>query len=704
MLLLLSLLWSCQQEDTLQGTGGQIDLVIQDGAAQANRSLPGEVTEELAKQFSLQIRDAYKNWYKGTFGDYATSNTLFAPGKYSISATHGENPDVALDNPYYVSEPTSVDVVANQIASATVRCYVGNAMATFAFSKPEQVQTVLSTYEFVTEVKGQKVSCTTNDGHNPYFKAGETAVFYLKGQTPAGKSIEHKIAEITDVQPRKNYCFTLTLGNVDMGSGAFDITVQEQVEEISINETLPDTFIPRPKIEVRGLFNDNTLNHYETSPVNPVRCTFNAYRPLEDYELTLNFADEQLKQLNKTYLYSQISEEEKKTLHDNGIVLPQLDGAVTTGVLDFSEMIPHLKCANSPTPVANQFAVRVKANGRWSDMTRGYINILKPEFTVKVFYGDVWTKEMTLTALRQEDVTQGDWNKLKTQMQYQFSADGKQWETLGADMRKGGLNPGTEYYVRPLYRGAIAGTVQKVTTYKALQAKNNSFDEHSATFPKSDNPLYIFEGGWIDTRNSLTCHEFGANAFYVSKSSTLPETDQGRSVARLMTIGWGEGNTCSFGKKENWIGNSVIKNISAGLVCVGSYEKSPNEKITGHKASVRPTAMKFTYRATPFKDDEYQVKIALEHHDGETVSVIGEGMLQSNRTVSNYEEATINVNYNDLYRDLPITHIKVEFYGGTKSDWDHLPNDFRDASVPYTYAYICGSEFWLDSFSFIYDK
>ena len=76
---------------------------------------------------------------------------------------------------------------------------------------------------------------------------------------------------------------------------------------------------------------------------------------------------------------------------------------------------------------------------------------------------------------------------------------------------------------------------------------------------------------------------------------------------------------------------TVSSSISAGLVCVGSYEKSPNEKITGHKASVRPTAMKFTYRATPFKDDEYQVKIALEHHDGETVSVIGEGMLQSNR-------------------------------------------------------------------------
>ena len=67
---------------------------------------------------------------------------------------------------------------------------------------------------------------------------------------------------------------------------------------------------------------------------------------------------------------------------------------------------------------------------------------------------------------------------------------------------------------------------------------------------KKKNPLYTFKGGWIDTRNALTCHKDGANAFYVSKSSTLPISENNSTVAHMMTIGWGEWNTCNFGGKS----------------------------------------------------------------------------------------------------------------------------------------------------------
>ena len=50
--------------------------------------------------------------------------------------------------------------------------------------------------------------------------------------------------------------------------------------------------------------------------------------------------------------------------------------------------------------------------------------------------------------------------------------------------------------------------------------------------------------------------------------------------------------------------------------------------------------------------------------------------------------------------------MRVLFKAGTKEDRDHLEDDFRDASVweGYENAYIIGSQFWLDSFHFNYDK
>lgn len=699
---LLPLFFSCQQEDFKLENGGTIDIVIQDGVSGKTRSLPEPVSEEMAQQFSLRIRNEEKNWYKGTIQDYAASNTLFAPGSYEVSAWYGEDDELALDNPYYASEPLTVQVEANKETQATVQCYVANAMASFVFAKPESATTLLKNYEIVTEVGSQTVSCTVDDGQNPYFKAGTAVTFYLRGESASGKNVDYKFAVIDKVEARMNYKFTLTLDPVDMGNGQFNIDVQKDVEEISINETLPEEFLPKPKVAIEGMESGNVLNHYETEPQPTLRCNLSAYRPLEDVELTLNFADENLQKLNKTYLFSEMTAEDKKELQDNGIALPELDGVQTSGSLDLSSLVANMHSQDNATPVQNQFTVRVKANGRWSALTEGNINILKPDFVVKVFPGDIWTKELTVTALRAEDVTHGDFNSLNSDLQYQFSTDGTQWENLGSDLRKASLTAGTEYYVRALYRNAISSQVQKVKTYEAKQIPNQTFDDgYDVTYPKNENPLYTFKGGWIETRNSMTCHTSGVNSFYVSKSGTLPVVDDGRNVAHMMTMGWGAGNTCSFGNKSG----SVINNISAGLVCVGSFDAS-QDKITGLSAYVRPTALKFTYRAEPYNNDEYLIQISLENHDGAEPVVLGSGKLQSGEKVTSYKEQVLPVTYDNQYKDLPITHIKVEFYSGTKSDRDHLEDKFRDASVwdGYTNAYIIGSQFWLDGFSLVYDK
>ena len=87
-------------------------------------------------------------------------------------------------------------------------------------------------------------------------------------------------------------------------------------------------------------------------------------------------------------------------------------------------------------------------------------------------------------------------------------------------------------------------------------------------------------------------------------------------------------------------------------------------------------------------------------------TVVGEGKLQSGNAVGSYQTGKLEISYQESAKELPISHVRVIFKAGTQEDRDHLEDDFRDASLleGYTNAYIVGSQFWLDSFSFNYDK
>ena len=80
----------------------------------------------------------------------------------------------------------------------------------------------------------------------------------------------------------------------------------------------------------------------------------------------------------------------------------------------------------------------------------------KPEFTVSAYPGNIWTKEFTMNALMEKQVTKGNFAKLSVDMKYQFSIDGESgWTDLGEDLRKADLKPGTTYYIRGVYRGEV---------------------------------------------------------------------------------------------------------------------------------------------------------------------------------------------------------------------------------------------------------
>lgn len=694
--------WACQEDQTDLEGEGRLRLNITDRVL--SKAMPDALTPELTNQFLVRMVRTNDNRlvFGGTCAIFNAKPQLFKSGEHTIQVSYGDNPVIAMDAPYYVSEEKKITVEAGKEQEVVLQCSVGNALASFDFVNADKLDKVLKDYYIEVVVKGEGVKWYPGSPENPYFKAGNEVEFYLKGTwIENGLPYSKKFATVQPVEAAKRYHYKLKFDTSSMTGAILDIEVDANIENVTVNQTLPQDWLPKPKITADGFDEGNQLIYTETADAATAKIHFAAVRPVQDVELTLNFADPKLAALNKTYVFSSLTEEDKEALQNAAILLPTLDETTTSGGINLTAMTSSLLTLDGGLDADNQIRLRVKANDRWSDEANYTIKTVKPVFNIGVYPGNIWTKEFTANPLVADSVKTGDYNRFKD-ITYEFSADGSNWTQLAADLRKEGLTPGTNYYIRPKYRGQVPGEYTELKTYEALTIPNSSLnDGYETTYPKSKNPLYTFNGGWIGTRNPQTCHTSGANAFYVSKSSTLPISDNGSTVAHLMTIGWGTGNSCSFGNKSG----SVINNISAGMVCVGDYN-SGQDSVYAKNAYARPTSLSFMYKASPYSDDEYLIMAQLVNiTDGREI-LIGKAEMKSGLAQSNYVSQKLDVVYNDEYNQWPITHLRIIFKAGTKEDRDHLEDKFRDASLleGYSNAYIIGSQFWLDSFMLNYDK
>lgn len=62
----------------------------------------------------------------------------------------------------------------------------------------------------------------------------------------------------------------------------------------------------------RRIDENNLLTYTETEEAKTAVISYAAVRPVQDVEITLNFADPNLSALNKTYLLSTITEEDRQ--------------------------------------------------------------------------------------------------------------------------------------------------------------------------------------------------------------------------------------------------------------------------------------------------------------------------------------------------------------------------------------------------------
>lgn len=689
---------ACSEEENLSQTGKTGFLVsLAEDVKVDSRKTPEELGKPAASQFKLKITNQTtgSELYSGS---YTEDLIPASAGMYEIEATYGDNPVLALDAPYYKGT-AEADLADGESKTVQVNCKVANALASVEFDNSGT-----NTFESQFVSYGVRVSVNTsvttlpNDGKSAYYRAGSMPVFTFVGTLRNGGGVKEVPLENSNLSSPSTFAAgkhcQITLKLSDAAPGLRVEISKVEVDSVTINETIPLEWLPKPKVTAEG-FTDNTLFMYETETPT-AKFNFNLSSALQELKFTLNLADETYQSLNKTYTLSELSEEDRTVLTNAGVVLPVIGSKEAS--LDFTGLAAKLTGSTTGDVLSNVITLdEVKANNRVLEGEQVYtIQTSAPDFELIVYPGNTWTKQFTANT----QIIHGNADVIRKGMMFEYSTDGIIW-TPAADSLITELIPGTTYQIQGKFGKHISKIVD-VKTYEVLTIPNSTLDDgYDTTYPKDDNPLYSFIGDWIDTRNELTCHSDGVNAFYVSKSSTLPINDNGSTVAHMMVIGWGAGNTCAFGNKTG----SVIGNISSGIVCVGDYDAS-SDVINAKEAYIRPTSLTFTYKASPYNGDEYLVEVVLLNITDGVETIIGEGILQSGNTVNDYSTQSIDINYDDSALELPISHVKVLFKAGTKEDRDHLEDKFRDASFldGYVNAYIIGSQFWLDSFQFNYDK
>lgn len=689
---------ACSEEENLSQTGKTGFLVsLAEDVKVDSRKTPEELGKPAASQFKLKITNQTtgSELYSGS---YTEDLIPASAGMYEIEATYGDNPVLALDAPYYKGT-AEADLADGESKTVQVNCKVANALASVVFdnSGTNTFESQFVSYGVRVSVN-TSVTTLTNDGKSAYYRAGSMPVFTFVGTLRNGggeKEVPLENSSLSDPSTfaAAQHC-RITMKLIDAAPGLRVEISKVEVDSFTINETIPLEWLPKPKVTAEG-FTDNTLFMYETETPT-AKFNFNLSSALQELKFTLNLADETYQSLNKTYTLSELSEEDRTALTNAGVVLPVIGSKEAS--LDFTELAAKLTGSTTGDVLSNVITLdEVRANNRVLEGEQVYtIQTSAPDFNLVVYPGNTWTKQFTANT----QIIHGNADVIRKGMTFEYSTDGIIW-TPAADSLITELIPGTTYQIQGKFGKHISKIVD-VKTYEVLTIPNSTLDDgYDTTYPKDDNPLYSFIGDWIDTRNELTCHSDGANAFYVSKSSTLPINDNGSTVAHMMVIGWGAGNTCAFGNKTG----SVIGNISSGIVCVGDYDAS-SDVINAKEAYIRPTSLTFTYKASPYNGDEYLVEVVLLNITDGVETIIGEGILQSGNTVNDYSTQSIDINYDDSALELPISHVKVLFKAGTKEDRDHLEDKFRDASLwdGYVNAYIIGSQFWLDSFQFNYDK
>lgn len=716
----LFFLASCQEETLMDKTAG-FQITLSDKVTVTTKSTPAELGEPTTDKFKLKIVNEATN-NAAYDGAYKSGTIPAAAGTYTVTATFGENPVLALDDPYYKGDTTGVKVEEGQTTSITLNCKVANALASVVFPDATEMVKIYKSYWVKVAVENYSVKLEPNSTKSAYFQAGKEVAFYFEGEKLNGEKGSAKLVNEnlpTTFKAADHYKLTLAF-NDDL---SLDISKVE-ANSVTITETIPMEWLPAPKVEAEGFDENQKLIFYETEePVSKIHI--NSAIGLEQLQFNVNFGDPNYSSLNGDYDLSTMTSEQKQAFENAEIVIPQLAEAEAC-TFDFTEFAKKLTANqdNNVKSVDNIITLTsVTANGRslTAEELKAYtISIKKkPVFTVSVDGGNVWSKEFTANPV---NVMEGDADIANdAEMTYQYSSDnGLTWNDCNDNInrrQKFDTHPDKRTLkVRAKFRNFTSETVDieleepmqlpnsgMEDWYIETKKKESDFDLIKPNSPKTYYTFHPYANGtanfsWWDTNNDKA--QGGTYALGIwyegcfASCVSYTEDAHGGSKAALMYLsgcGDGEANT-----SETYVGGAMV-----GSLFIGSYN---NGIVQGHDFGVRPTSLTFWYKYKPYNSDAFKVVVSLKNGDKEIATGTYEPTAYSSED-GEYKQASVNFNYS--VENEKATTICVQFLASNKTELSR--NDFNMGTT-ITYPVVgnwtvhMGSILKIDDISLVYDK
>lgn len=709
---------SCQQDDWAVSdsqTGFYISLADADVQTET-RSTPQELGKPTTDNFTLKIVNSASG--KSIYDAGYTKDIIKASaGVYDVTTSFGDNAVLAFDAPYYEGKKEDIAIEEGDTASVTVECAVANALASVTFEDSEKFKELYSSYAVEVAVENSSLKLEDGDKRSAYYRANSKPTFTFKGVLKAnGKSVEALLEDKTLSDPAtfaaKAHC-RLTLALKEMVPGIIPTIVKTEVDTVTVSETLPMEWLPAPKVSATGFSENRTLDVYETAPTE-ANIDFTLSSPLQDMDFSVNFADENLQSLNGDYTLSTLTNEQRLDFINAGIDIPIIGEDKPS--VRFSNTLTGALLATNEGVVNNTFTLKsVKANDRTNaDGALTYtIATHKPEFTVSVLPGNIWTKEFTVEEITVEE-GKGNLEEIKKSLVYQYQENGEWKDCNNQDSRQQVFaeHPSNRNYkVRALYRGALASNEVDVEMEEPKALPNGNMDEWNET-TRRVRYFYLFgskyyEQPFFEPWNDNMEHWWDTNSI-----ATMPETftldypnhncfptvtflinPQGKA-AIIRTI-----NTSGSNTSATVVGTNV-----SGILYAGTTS-SDGTLSEGRPWSSRPTQLTFNYKYSSYDNERFGVYVEL-YADGNS-SPIATGTYESinGESKTEFTSYTIKLEYSNL--ELKPSTIKIKFCSVAINDdpavQKNVSVNVPEGSDKY-YNVHGGSVLTIDDISLVYDK
>ena len=681
----LFLMVACQEEEIMDKTAG-FQVSLQDmGVAIETKSTPAELGKPLADQFKLKV---VKNGDSSPLfdGNYTSQTIPASAGTYTISASYGDNPVLALDAPYYLGDTTNVVIKEGEQKKITLSCKVANALASASFPTDTELKKIFSSYWVKVVVGKSSCKLTSDSKKSAYFQAEKQVAFYFEGTKVSGKdfSEELKHKDLPSVLKAGHHVkLTLKLSD-DL---LLDVAKVE-IKKETITSDIPMDWLPKPKVEAEG-FENNILSFAETETKTAI-LNLNTASALQDLKLKFTFGDPQFSSLNdKDYLLS-VPADKAEMENVLGIVLPDI--GVDKASLDLTSIVAKLR-TDAGTTVENKIEVDVRANNRWSseeikgqeNPSRVYtLRCNKPEMAVSVQPGNIWTKEFTVDELT---VTAGDSEVIKSKLKYQYkekSEGDDAWKEI-QDMKVlfNERPQNRSYQVRAVYRDAVMTDAVDVELENPEQLPNSGMEEwHEEDQSDHKNLWFPFSQDlslqWI-TNNLETTNYRGESFCSASAVKRSENKYNGNYAAWIRTVGHGATNT----------------NVGSFLGINGSITGTHTIGILSYSNDfhVRPTKVQFYYRYIQKGDDAGVIELKVENEDQNII------LYETTNIVTNTEYKLYEIPIEYMVENVVATKLTLTFKSGSKHT-DVVKAKVRGDGADEHY----GSELYIDDISLIYDK